>query len=216
MVRTVSYERKNTTKSFYASCEFEILGKGLYKNTFNPEEIIAICQKETKPGEPLANALDYIKFDGVGFGRIDVKGTITGSTQTVTEVAVHFNARGHKSPVTIGLYTIDPQDGQYKYEKKYNEIIARVATLTFKKTDGQPRMGVKLVSINKANKPSGYIGRIKGVIANFFINPPVVSKLGNDTMLDFGLALVQKKPSFTFPKANNIRTNKAATITNKP
>jgi hypothetical protein len=216
MVRTVSYERKNTTKSFYASCEFEILGKGLYKNTFNPEEIIAICQKETKPGEPLANALDYIKFDGVGFGRIDVKGTITGSTQTVTEVAVHFNARGHKSPVTISLYTIDPQDGQYKYEKKYNEIIARVATLTFKKTDGQPRMGVKLVSINKANKPSGYIGRIKGVIANFFINPPVVSKLGNDTMLDFGLALVQKKPSFTFPRANNIRTNKTAAITNKP
>jgi hypothetical protein len=77
-------------------------------------------------------------------------------------------------------------------------------------------MGVKLVSINKAKNPNGYLGRIKGVIANFFINPPVVSRLGNDTMLDFGLALLQKQPSFTFPKANNIRTDKTATIKNKP
>jgi hypothetical protein len=215
-VRTVSYERNITTKSFYVSCEFEMQGKGFYKNTFNPEEVIAICLKEKKPGEPITNALDYIKFEGEGLGRIEVKGTITGSTQTVTEIDVHFNARGRKSPVTIGLYTIDAENGQYKYENKYNKIIARVATLTFRRSASEPRMGVKLVSVNKTENLNGYWGRIKGAIANFFIEPPVVSKLGNDTMLDFGLALLQKQPSVTFPKANNIRTNKTAAITNKP
>jgi hypothetical protein len=215
-VRTVSYERKVTSKSFYVSCEFEMLGEGFYKNTFDVAEIIAICLSETKTGETLTNALDYIKFDGAGLGRIEVRGTIKGDVRTINEVDVHFNARGRKSPVTIGLYTIDPKDGLYKYENKYNEIIARVATLTFKKSEGEPRMGVKLVSVNKATHPSGYLGRIKGLIANFFINPVKVSKLGNDTMLNFGLALLDKQPSFTFPKANNIRSTKTVAVKNNP
>ena len=67
--------------------------------------------------------LDYIKFDGEGFGRLEIKGAMTGSTPTVTEVAMQFNARGHKSPVTIGLYDIKPKDGQYKYENRSNRDI---------------------------------------------------------------------------------------------
>ena len=35
-------------------------------------------------------------------------------------------------------------------------------------------------------------GRIKGFIANFFIEPAKISKLGNDTMLNFGYALLKK------------------------
>jgi len=69
-------------------------------------------------GETLTNMLDYIKFEGEGFGLIEVKGTMTGSTPTVTEVVLHFNARGHKSPVTVGLYDIKPKDGQYNYENR--------------------------------------------------------------------------------------------------
>jgi hypothetical protein len=201
----VSYERKITSKSFYVACEFEMTGKGFFKTRFNPPEIIEICLAGSKTGKPVANALDYFEFEGEGLGCIEVRGTISGSTRIVDRVDVHFNTKGRKSPVTIGLYSVAPQDGQYKYENRYGELIARVATLTFKKCDGRPTMGVKVVSVNKAAKRNGFIGKIRGAIANFFIDPPVVSEIGNDTMLDFGLALLNEKPSFTFPLAKNIK-----------
>jgi len=53
------------------------------------------------------------------------------------------------------------------------------------------------------------------VIANFFIKPLEVDRLGNDTMLDFGYALLKQKPEFTFPKAKNIKENKIIAIGNK-
>jgi hypothetical protein len=210
--RLVSYQKKVTSKSFYVSCEFEMLGKGFFKTTFNAPEMIAIVLGDTGKDEPMTNALDYIKFEGEGLGCIEVWGTISGSTETVTEVDVHFNARGQKSPVTIGLYSIGPENGQYKYESRYNELIARVATLAFKKCEGEPKMGVKVVSVNKATKPNGFVGRVRGVIANFFIDPPVVSRHGNETMLNFGHALLKEKPAFTFPKAKNIRESKTVAI----
>jgi len=187
-----------------------MLGKGFYKNTFDAADVRAMFLDEQKRGVPMTNALDYIEFEGEGLGRIEVKGTISGSTETVTEVDLHFNVKGRKSPVTIGLYSIDPSNGQYKYENRYNELIARVASLKFKKCDGEPRMGVKVISVNKAAKPNGFMGRIKGTIANFFIEPPRISKLGNETMLNFGHSLLKEKPAFTFPKAKNIKENRMA------
>ncbi|MGA2172206.1 MAG: hypothetical protein ABSG82_04225 [Sedimentisphaerales bacterium] len=212
--RIVSYKRSVTPNSFHVICEFEMAGKGFYKNTFDAAEVIAICADGLKKGVPMTNVLDYIKFEGEGLGSVEVRGTISGSTETVTEVDVHFNLKGRKSPVTIGLYSIAPEDGKYKYENRYNEIIARVATLTFKKCEGEPRMGVKVVSINKATNPNGFMGRIKGVIANWFIEPPRVSKIGNDTMLNFGYALMKEKPAFTFPRAKNLKKTRMAAIDN--
>jgi len=212
----VSYEKKVTSESFYVSCEFEMRGKGFFNNILDAQGVMAIYLPEMKKGAPLTNGLDYIKFEGEGMGRIEVMGTIDGNTETVTQVDLRFNIRGRKSPVTIGLYSIAPKDGQYKYENKYNEIIARVATLTFKKCQDEPKMGVTVVSVNRATKPNGYLGRVKGFIVNFFLEPPKISKLGNDTMLDFGYALFKGKPSFTFPKANNIKANKLATISKPP
>ena len=150
--------------------------------------------------------LDYIKFEGEGFGRIEVKGTVTGSTETVTEVDLQFNARGHKSPVTVGLYDVKPKDGQYKYENRSNQIVARVNELIFKKSN-DPRMGMKLASINKTEESDSYWGSIKGAIANLFISPTEVDKLGNQTMLDFGYTLLKQKPTFTFPKAKHLKEN---------
>ena len=204
-VRTVSYERKVSAKSFYVSCEFEMTGRGFHKYVFDPVEVIASHASGAKKGETLDNLIDYIKFEGPGFGQIEVKGTISGSSRTVDEVDLHFNARGHKSPVTLGLYDVSPENGQYKYENRTGELIARVDTFVFKKTVGEPRMGIKLASINAAEKPQGFLAGLKGAIANLFINPPKAAKLGNDTMLDFGLALLNEKSAFTFPKANNIK-----------
>ena len=201
----ISYEKKVDSKSFYVTCEFEIWGKGFYRNTFEPAGMIAIQIGKAKKGETLTNMLDYIKFEGEGFGRIEVKGTMTGSTPTVTEVDLQFNARGHKSPVTVGLYDVKPKDGQYKYENRSNQIVARVNTLIFKKTEKPPRMGMKLASINKTEESDTFVGSIKGMIANLFISPTEVDKLGNETMLDFGYALLKQKPAFTFPKAKNLK-----------
>jgi hypothetical protein len=206
MARIISYEKNITSKSFYVSCEFEMEGDGFFKTVFNPEQVINIINQDgQKPNEPMTNALDYIEFQGDGLGRMEIRGTISGTKETVTEIDAHFNVRGHKSPVTIGLYDIKPINGQFKYENKYNEKIARIATLTFKKTDGDPKMGIKVISVNKASKPDSYIGKVKATIANFFLNPPTVSRIGNDTMLNFGLALMKKQTSFTFPKATNLR-----------
>jgi hypothetical protein len=75
-------------------------------------------------------------------------------------------------------------------------------------------MGIKLASIDKASTPNGFLAGVKGAIANLFINPPRVDKLGNDTMLDFGYALLNEKPAFAFPKAKNLRENKTVAISN--
>ncbi len=206
----VSYEKKVASDSFLVSCEFEMRGKGFFNNILDAQGVMAMYLPELKKGAPLTNGLDYIKFEGEGMGRVEVTGTINGNTETVTQVDLCFNIKGQKSPVTIGLYSVKPEKGQYKYENKYNEIIARVATLTFKKCDGEPKMGIEVVSVNKASKPNSYIGRVKGFIVNFFLEPPKISKLGNDTMLDFGYALFKQKPSFTFPKATNIKPAKSA------
>jgi hypothetical protein len=208
----ISHKIKVGSKSFHVVCEFEILGKGFHENTFDSAGMIATHTNELKKGETLTQVLDYIKIDGDGYGVIEVKGRITGSTRTATRVDIQFNARGHKSPVTIGLYDIEPKDGEYKYENRSNEIVARVNTLAFKKTEQTPRMGIKVASIAKKGKSAGFFGWIKGAIANLFIKPPKVDKLGNNTMLEYGDALLQKNSMFTFPKAKNIKESKVVAI----
>lgn len=207
-VAVISHEMTFDSKSFSVACEFEILGSGFHMNTFDSAGMIVAHTDELKKGKSLTNMLDYIKFDGDGYGIIEVKGEITGSTRTVTEVSMQFNARGHKSPVTIGLYDIKPKDGQYKYENRSNRIVARVNSLIFKKTEKTPRMEIKVASISDSEKSEGFFSRIKGAIANLFITPPKVTELGNTTMLEFGYALLQKEPAFTFPKAKNIKESK--------
>ena len=203
----VSYERNITSKSFYVTCEFEITGTGFHKYTFDPVGMIAEHIDGSEKGESLTNMLDYIEFEGGGLGRIEIKGTITASAETVTEVAIHFNAGNQKSPVTIGLYDVKPKDGQYKYENRSGETIARVDTLIFKKSKA-PRMGIEIASIHNKMEDENFWGSAKAVIANYFlIHPPGVTKLGNDTMLNFGYAMMKQKPVFTFPRAENLREN---------
>ncbi|MBN1796007.1 MAG: hypothetical protein JW804_04980, partial [Sedimentisphaerales bacterium] len=204
-----------TSKSFYAACEFKMTGKGFHRNTFDPEGMIARNVGDLKEGETLKNMLDYIKFEGQGVGLIEVKGTIAGSKKAVTEVDICFHRKGQLSPVTIGLYSVKPQNGQYKYENRYNEIIATVDILTFRRSPENPKMGIEISSIRKKTEEVGFWSKVKGLIANFFIKPLEVDKLGNDTMLNFGYAILQQKPEFTFPKAKNIKENKTVAINNK-
>jgi hypothetical protein len=204
----ISYSRKVTSESFRVVCEFEIVGKGFHKNTFDSKGMIETHTDALEKGEVLTKKLDYIKFEGEGIGCIEVKGTMAGSAPTVTEVDLKFNARGRKSPVTIGLYDVKPKDGHYQYENRSNEVIARVNSLIFKKTQTIPRMGMKLASVSATEESAGFFSGLTAVIANLFISPTEISKLGNETMLDFGYALLEQKPAFTFPRAENIKENK--------
>jgi hypothetical protein len=231
-VSVVSYEKKVTLKSFYVTCVFEIKGCGFSRYTFDPAGMIALRIAESKKSKPdsLSNVLDYIHFEGEGFGGIQIKGTIDGSTETVTQVDLEFNARGRKSPVTIGLYELKSKNGRYCYENRSNQIVARVNSLTFKRSekgsgpptrnlalgnpsqsrngalgDPDPRMGISVASISKKGGSNGPIGQLKAAIANLFIKPVLVTALGNQALLDFGYALFEQKPTFTFPKAANLR-----------
>ncbi len=211
-VGIISHELKENSKSFQVTCEFEILGTGFHMNTFDSAGMIASHTDELKKGQTLTNMLDYIRFDGQGYGVIEVKGAITDSARIVTEVNMQFNARDHKSPVTIGLYDIKPTDGKYRYENRSNEIFARVNTLVFKRAEQTPRMGIKVASISNTGGSEGFFSSLKGAIANLFIMPPKVDKIGNTTMLKFGDALLQKQPAFTFPRAENIKESKVVDI----
>jgi len=205
-VGVISYERKITSKSFSVTCEFEMSGNGFCKYTFEPTGMIALRIEESKKhkGEPLTNLLDYINFEGEGLGRIQIKGTVDGSVQTVTEVGLEFNGKGRKSPVTIGLYELKSKDGRYRGENRSNEVVARVNTLVFKKSEN-PRMGITVASISKKAGSNGPIGHLKAAIANLFIKPVKVDPLGNETLLRFGWALFEQEPTFTFPKAGNLK-----------
>jgi hypothetical protein len=214
-VGIISYEKKDDLNSFQAACEFEILGKGFHINTFDSNGMIEAHTVDLEKGETLKHMLDYIKIEGDGYGIISIKGQITGSTRTITEVDMQFNAKGHKSPVTIGLYDIEPKNGEYKYQNRSNEIVARVNMLNFKRTEQTPKMGIEIASIARKGKPAGLFGWIKGAIANMFIEPLKVTKLGNNTMLEFGDALLKKNNTFTFPKAKNIKVSKVVEIDHK-
>ena len=207
----LSYNKKVTKKTFYVACEFEMRGTGSFNNILDHDEVIAEFPEEIKKGAPIKNALDFIKFEGEGIGRIEARGTIDDSNETVNEVKITFNAGGNESPITIGLFSVNLENGHYDYSKRYNELVAHAATLIFKRGQSVPRMAVVVASVNdKAAKSGSFAGKIKGFVANFFIDPVKISKPGNDTMLDFGYALFKQKQSFTFPKATNIKPAKPA------
>jgi hypothetical protein len=201
----VSYEGRKTDKNFYASCEFRMKGDGYYTNYFDPNGMLEWNMEETKRGKTLKNILDYIKFEGEGYGRVDVKGKFTDSGKVVTNVDVHFDARSEKSPVTVGLYTLKPVDGEYDYKDRYNMMVARVRTLSFEKSDAVPEMAIKVGAVGSDEDSLGGWEQFKGFLANFLIKPIKVDKDGNQAMLDFGLALYEEYEEFTFPKATKLK-----------
>ena len=73
-------------------------------------------------------------------------------------------------------------------------------------------MGLKVASISDATESEGFFSGLTGAIANLFISPTEVDKLGNETMLGFGYTLLKQKPKFTFPKAKNIKEDKLVVI----
>jgi hypothetical protein len=207
-VRMISSRRTLDDKEFKIVCEFEIWGCGYHENYFDFGDIIAKDQDFVPKGKPLKNIIEYIRFEGSGCGRIEVRGEKVNGTDKVTDVKVVFNNNDRTSPVTVGLYSVKPKDGQYKFDNRYDIKTARVNTLTFEANDDDPRMDISLASLSNGCANEGFYSRLKGKIANLFIEPVRVNPQGNKAMLDFGYALYKKQASFTFPKAENLKIDR--------
>lgn len=204
-VGIISRKRLADDDSFKATIEFMMAGKGHHKNTYDPEDMIADNVKHIEKGEPLKNMLDYITFEGESYGTVEIKGVRSGPVELATEIRINFNARNHKSPVTIGIYDVKCVNGKYKYENRHNETIVRVDSLTFQRAAGPAKMEVKLASLYNFQDSENLWAILKGKVVTLFLPPIRIDELGNKVMLDFGLALYQGKAEFTFPKARKLK-----------
>ena len=203
--RIVSSRRSSNDKEFEVVCEFVMWGWGYHENIFDAEDIVAQDRDSVPKGKPLKNIIEYIRFEGAGRGRVEVKGTKIDGSEQVTRVRVVFNHDDSTSPVTVGLYSMSRRNGWYQFENRYDTKKARVNAITFEATDDEPRMDIELASLGGRYDSEGFCSRLKGQIANLFIDPVRINPQGNRAMLDFGYALYTKQASFTFPKAANLK-----------
>jgi hypothetical protein len=205
--RMVSATRSFTARSFLVTCEFEFTGEGTERNVFDHTEKIRRHERELKEGGLLDHQLGSINVEGAGSFSIEVEGKMTGQVPTVTEVRLRFNGRGRPSLVTIDLHDIGYFDGAFRLR---NESVARVNTLIFRRMPGPTKMDITVASVKRKDAGDSLwqnlMGGLKATTVNLFLKPITVDPVGNEAMLDFGLALVSKAPVFTFPRARNLKT----------
>ena len=203
--RVLSAKRKNTSHSFVVSCEFEFTGDGSQQSIFDLEPNIHRQERQLKAGGSLEHQLSSITVKGPGSGTVEVEGSISNNVETVSAVRLRFNAHGKASPVAIELCELRYLGGEVR---RLNEIVARVNTLSFRRKPGPPKMEVKVASVKNKGAGNGpwqnLKGGVKGLAANFLIDPLTVETVGHEAMLDFGRALASGATTFTFPQARNV------------
>ncbi|HZV35797.1 MAG TPA: hypothetical protein VFB72_14575 [Verrucomicrobiae bacterium] len=204
--KILSVTRRDSGEIFLVTCDVEFSGQGAQHNVFDLNREIHRHERGLKSGKTLEHQLSSINVEGAGRLKIEVEGTKSEQMPTVNEVRLHFNAHGKDSPVSIGLCDIKYLEGKFE---RCNEMVARVNTLTFRRKPNPPKMEVTVASVKRAdagdNLWQNFVGSVKGKAVNLLIQPLIVESLGRDAMLDFGLALSDKAPTFTFPKAKNLK-----------
>jgi hypothetical protein len=205
IARVLSSKRKSTGHSFTVTCEFEFSGKGSQQSIFDLAPIIHQHERQLKEGGSTGRRLSSITVEGPASGTVEVEGTVSNNVEIVTEVRLRFNARGKPSPVSIWLCEVRYRDGEFR---RFNEIVARVNTLTFRRKPGPPKMEVGVASVKNKSAGNGLWqnlkGSIKGMAANLLIDPLKVRAVGHQAMLDFGGALASGATTATFPHATNL------------
>ena len=100
--------------------------------------------------------------------------------------------------------------------RRFNEIVARVNTLSFRRKPGPPKMEVTVASVKNKGAGKGLwqnlTGGIKGLAVNLLIDPLTVETVGHRAMLDFGQALASDAATFTFPQATNVMLSSSAAL----
>lgn len=207
-VRVVSLRQEAPTDRFLLNLTFDVSGQGFRHYAIDHSENIRRHERRLAEGATLKRQLDYIRYEGPGKGRIEVDGRLESGVRVVTAVRLHFDDRGVASPVTVGLKDLRSVNGALKSE---NELVARVGLLEFTRDGTPPRMRVRINSVKNRLAGEGFFqnlkGQLVGKIANALMDSIAIRKKGNDTMLNFGQALLDRRPSFTFPAADNVRTH---------
>ena len=211
--RVVSFHCHTNGASFHAVCEFNFLGEGVQRSEFDHAALFQRRAKDLLLGKPLPHQLHAIDVQGSGSGSVEIEGTLTNGQPAIAEIRLRFNCHGHASPVSINLQDIALRNGTYYYE---NETVARVNTLTFRQKAGPPKMEVTLASVKRADAGNGrwqnFVGDLKGAAANFLLPPLSITTNGQQAMMDFGMALAQARPSFTFPFAERLTNGPAIVV----
>lgn len=209
--RVVSYDYHMNGPIFSCTCEFEFTGSGSQQNVFDHTHKVQQHEKDLQAGTILKHQLGAINVEGTGSGSVEIEGTLSNGLHVVNMVQLRFNRRSRVSPVTIDLHDLAYRGGAVQMQ---NEMLARVSTLTFRRTSGTPKMEVTLASLKRKDAGAGlwqsFVGGIKGATANLFLPPLKVEPEGQQAMLDFGLALVTKKSDFAFPAATRLKGSAAA------
>ena len=206
-VRVLSVRQDVRPDRFQLNLAVDISGQGFRHYAIDQTENIRRHERLLASGQTLKRHLDYIRYEGPGKGRVEIGGRIENGVQTVMCVRLHFDDRGGASPVTVGLKDIRLADGALTCE---NELVARVSLLDFTRDGTPPRMGVRISSVKRRqagdNLYQNLKGRLVGMVANALVESIVIRQLGNDTLLNFGQAVLERKPAFTFPAAENLTT----------
>ena len=200
--RVLSVKRLEKNGRFKVYATFEITGGGQQRNEIDHSRVIRAKAAQLSRGEPLKRRLSFINIKGAGRGEIVVEGLLDDGKPSVDIFTMNFASKGKASPVTIGLHDVVKKDEKYF---KINGQVARVKSLVFRRSEGRPKMEAMVDSL----KPEGagnnvfqnFVGRVKGSVANLFIPPISIKARGNQAMLEFGQAIVEGRPSFTFPSA---------------
>jgi hypothetical protein len=206
--RIISTKRRFTRHSFILTCEVELTGDGWQKSVFDLAPSIRRLENQTQKDGSLGRRLKSIDVLGDGAITVEVEGAVNNEVETVREVRLRFNAHGHASPIWINMCEICRIHGEVGPS---DETMARVNTLTFRRQPGPPTMEVTVASVKHKDAGNGFWqnlkGRLAGTAVNMFIDPLPVEAAGHQAMLDFGQALVSGAPTFTFPRARNLRAS---------
>jgi len=208
--RVLSFACQTNGTTFRATCEFDFSGTGSQQNVFDNTTKISQRRQELLAGGSIKHVLADITVAGTGSGDVVIEGVLTNGQHQVNQVRLRFNRHGHTSPVTISLEDFCSRNGAVQTE---NQLVARVNMLTFQRMLGTPKMEVSLASIKRKDAGDGLwqnlMGGLKGATANLFLPPLTIESEGQQAMLEFGLALAEKNPEFTFPHANRLKENPA-------
>jgi hypothetical protein len=204
--RLVSSKRRTTSNGFVVTAEVEFSGQGYQRTIFDHTEKFRQSERQLKAGAILDHRLGSISVEGTGILTVEVEGTFAGSVLVITQVRLMFNSRGNQSPVTIDLYDVRQVDGSLR---KFNQTLARVNSLTFRRQPGIPKMAISVASVRRADAADStwesLKSKVKATAVSLVMDPVDVDPEGNEAMLRFGGALVSEAPAFTFPHARNLR-----------
>ncbi len=199
-------DRKEKPDCFSVTLNFDVIGSGFMHYSIDHTPELRHRRDYLASGKVIQRQLDYIRYEGPAKGSLDVEGKVEGQERIVSTVRLRLRGMDESSPIAIGLRDVRLAGDQLKYE---NEIVASVNMLEFKRSDKSPRMGVDVGSIKRKDVGNSFFqnfkGRIVGAVANMLIGSVAVEKAGNDAMLGFGQALLNRMPGFEFPYAKNLK-----------